>query len=63
MDRQKLLIVDDDIRRGILGHADANELRQLAKGHGMRTLFQDGAAKIAQGVTTLGEVFRVTQEG
>ncbi len=59
----ELLIVDDDMRRLILRNADANELRRLAKDHGMKTLFQDGAAKIAQGITTLSEVYRVTQEG
>jgi general secretion pathway protein E len=59
----ELLIVDDDIRRLILRNADANELRQVAKEHGMTTLSQDGSAKIREGITTLSEIFRVTQEG
>jgi general secretion pathway protein E len=58
----ELLIVDDDMRRLILRHADANELRRAAREKGMKTLFQDGAAKIRMGMTTLNEVFRVTQE-
>jgi general secretion pathway protein E len=58
----ELLVVDDDIRRLILRNADANELRQWAVKQGMKTLLQDGAAKIAMGSTTLSEVFRVTQE-
>ena len=58
----ELLAVDEDIRRLILRNADANELRKLAKEHGMKTLFQDGAAKIIKGITTVSEVFRVTQE-
>jgi general secretion pathway protein E len=58
----ELLVVDDEIRKLILRKADANELRQTAREHGMKTLFQDGAAKIRMGMTTLSEVFRVTQE-
>ncbi len=58
----ELLLVDDDIRRLILRKADANELRQAAIEQGMQTLFQDGAAKIRRGITTLSEVLRVTQE-
>jgi general secretion pathway protein E len=58
----ELLMVDDDMRRLILRNADANELRQLAKEHGMTTLSQDGSAKIREGITTLSEIFRVTQE-
>jgi general secretion pathway protein E len=58
----ELLTVDEDVRRLILRNADANELRKLAKEHGMKTLFQDGAQKIIKGITTVSEVFRVTQE-
>ncbi len=58
----ELLTVDDDLRRLILRNADANELRESAKAHGMKTLFQDGSDKIRQGITTVSEVYRVTQE-
>ncbi len=58
----ELLVIDDDLRRLILRKADANELRQRAIENGMTTLFQDGSAKIRSGITTLNEVFRVTQE-
>jgi general secretion pathway protein E len=58
----ELLVVEDDIRRLILKSADANELRQTAIKLGMRTIMDDGNHKVINGVTTLSEVFRVTQE-
>jgi general secretion pathway protein E len=58
----ELLVVDDDIQKLILKSADANEIRNVAKRNGMRTLLEDGAEKIKAGVTTLNEVLRVTQE-
>ncbi len=58
----ELLLVDDNIRRLILKNADANQLREAARQHGMKTLLEDGADKIQQGFTELREVLRVTQE-
>ncbi|OPY92770.1 MAG: Type II secretion system protein E [Syntrophaceae bacterium PtaU1.Bin231] len=58
----ELLVVDDDIRKLILRNPDANELRQTARKLGMKTLLEDGAEKVRWGMTTLHEVFRVTQE-
>ena len=58
----ELLLVDDEIRRLILQNADANQLREVARKNGMRTLLEDGSEKIKAGTTTLSEVLRVTQE-
>ena len=58
----ELLVVDDDIRRLILKNADASELRCAAIRLGMKTLLENGVAKVSKGITTLSEVFRVTQE-
>lgn len=58
----ELLVVDDHIRRLILGRADSNELREMARRNGMKTLLEDGAEKVKAGITTLSEVLRVTQE-
>lgn len=58
----ELLVVDDDIRRLILKNADSNQIREVARQQGMRTLLEDGAEKIRAGMTTLSEVLRVTQE-
>jgi general secretion pathway protein E len=53
---------DDEIRREVIGRADANTLRSTARKRGMRTLKEDGWLKASEGVTTLEEVLRVTQE-
>jgi len=58
----ELLVMDEPIRKRILGNADAAEIREAARRGGMKTLLEDGAEKVKAGVTTLSEVFRVTQE-
>jgi general secretion pathway protein E len=58
----EFLAVNDELRRLILRNADADELRQMAKKYGMKTIFEDGMAKARAGITTLSEVYRVTQE-
>jgi general secretion pathway protein E len=58
----ELLTIDDVIRPFILQRADASTLQQQAIGQGMKTLAADGWSKVAQGVTTVEEVLRVTQE-
>ncbi len=58
----ELLLVDDAIRTLILKNSDSNQLRQAARHNGMRTLLEDGAEKVKEGITTLSEVLRVIQE-
>jgi general secretion pathway protein E len=58
----ELMAVDDDKRKRILKSADANQLRESAISHGMRTLLRDGSEKVKEGITTLSEILRVTQE-
>lgn len=58
----ELLLMTDPIRRLIMKHATAGEIQDLAVVEGMRTMYQDGLNKCLQGVTTLEEVLRVTQE-
>ncbi len=58
----ELLLVDEALRQLILKRADASTLRQAAIQQGMQTLAADGWAKVAQGLTTVQEVLRVTQE-
>jgi general secretion pathway protein E len=58
----ELLVVEEDIRRLILKRTDANQLRDAARKNGMTTLLEDGLQKVKAGLTTLGEVLRVTQE-
>jgi general secretion pathway protein E len=58
----ELFIVDDEIRRMILAGADDIRLRETARKKGMKTLLEDGLEKVKASLTTLSEVFRVTQE-
>jgi len=57
----ELLMVDESVRRGILERRSANEIKAEALRLGLVTLRQDGAAKVAGGVTTIDEVMRETQ--
>ncbi|MEJ6004125.1 ATPase, T2SS/T4P/T4SS family [Paucibacter sp. AS339] len=52
----ELLMVSKAVRRQIQTGARAEELLQTALQEGMRSLRQDGIAKVLQGVTTMGEV-------
>jgi general secretion pathway protein E len=54
--------IDDDIRKLILGKKDSNIIKEAARKKGMRTLREDGWLNVKQGVTTIFEVLRVTQE-
>jgi len=57
----ELLVLDDDLRRLIVSKADASAIRQMAIAKRMRTLKEEGAAKVQQGLTTTEEVMRLTQ--
>ena len=56
----EILVVDDEMRRLILQHADARDMEKAAVERGMRTLYRDGLHKASQGVTSIEEVLRVT---
>ncbi len=58
----ELMIIDDDIRRLIIGRTAAEEIRKKAVAAGMITMMNDGIEKIRIGLTTVEEVLRVTQE-
>lgn len=58
----ELLILDDEIRNLISERPVTHEIGQAAKRKGMRGLREDGWIKAAQGITTLAEVLRVTQQ-
>ena len=46
----------------MLAGADANQLHEHARSHGMHTLYEDGLRKVALGLSSLEEVLRVTQD-
>ena len=57
----EVLPFSDELRGLVLQHADTRDLTQVARGQGMRSMFEDGLDKVASGVTTLEEVLRVTR--
>jgi type IV pilus assembly protein PilB len=58
----ELLQPNDFLKTLIVEKAPANRLREEAQRAGLRTLRQDGLAKVVAGTTTLAEVLRVTGE-
>ncbi len=58
----EMMPITDEIRKLIMQNADAGVLTQAARRNGMRNLREDGWMKIRDGVTTVEEVMRVTQE-
>jgi type II secretory ATPase GspE/PulE/Tfp pilus assembly ATPase PilB-like protein len=58
----EMMELDDEIRKLIMNNEDASILTQAARRHGMRNLREDGWKKIREGITTVDEVMRVTQE-
>jgi len=51
---------DEEIRQMILDRASTDNLRNVARKKGMKTLAEDGWRLVAQGVTTVEEVLSVT---
>ncbi len=58
----EMMDVNEEIRRLIMNNTDAGVLTQAARRNGMRSLREDGWWKIREGVTSVEEVMRVTQE-
>jgi general secretion pathway protein E/type IV pilus assembly protein PilB len=58
----EVLAVTDAIEPLIVSRASASALKQKALSQGMKTLREDGWAKVLNGVTTVQEVLRVTEE-
>jgi type II secretory ATPase GspE/PulE/Tfp pilus assembly ATPase PilB-like protein len=56
----ELLVPDDTMIENISQGATLNQIRELGKQHGMKTLRQDGVDKVRAGITTLEEVYRAT---
>jgi general secretion pathway protein E len=58
----ELFPITEDVRSLVLRRASSREIRRMAIEQGMVTLRQDGWARAVEGVTTIEEVLRVTQE-
>ncbi len=58
----ELLHVDETVRDLLMQDKDATTIKQAAMRQGMQTLRAAGVARALEGVTTLEEILRVTQE-
>jgi general secretion pathway protein E len=58
----ELMLVDDDLRAMVSQNVDAKSIKQKAQQKGMHTLRTDGARKVLQGITSVAEVMRATEE-
>ena len=58
----ELMLLDDNIKNLILKTSDSNAIKHRAIEQGMTTLRQDGAHKVLNGISTIEEIFRVTQQ-
>ncbi len=58
----EILVMEENLRPLILQRTSSTTLKQAAIANGMRTLRDDGWAKVRNGVTSVDEVARVTQE-
>jgi len=55
----EILEVDEEMRKLIVKGATAEDIRDLAKKKGMRTLYEAGIVKVRKGITDIAEVERV----
>lgn len=58
----EVLSVNAEMQKAIAQNAETHALRALAEKQGMITMFEDGMAKAASGITSIEEVLRVTKE-
>jgi general secretion pathway protein E len=57
----EILKVTESVKKTVLCSSDSDTIKRVAIEEGMRTLRQDGADKVIQGISTTEEVLRVTQ--
>ncbi len=58
----ELMIPDEKIRELIMNKTSVDEIAKVAQEMGMKSLRDDGLAKVEVGITSKEEVFRVTQD-
>jgi general secretion pathway protein E len=58
----ELMMIDDDIRNLVTQTTDAKSIKRCAVEKGMGTLRADGARKVLEGVTSIAEVLRATED-
>ncbi len=58
----EFLVMNDSLRKMVMEHKESGLIQEEAVRGGMLSIYQDGLAKAAKGLTTLDEVLRVTTE-
>lgn len=58
----EVMVIDNDIREGILRKDSADSIKKIAVKNGMRTMIEDGLDKVFRGITSMEEVLRVIHE-
>jgi len=58
----EVMLMNEELKRFVLETSDSNQIKDAALKFGMSTLRQDGMSKVLKGITSIGEVLRVTQE-
>jgi type IV pilus assembly protein PilB len=58
----EIMEIDDELRKMIIKGATADELREVAKRNGMRTLYGSGLVKVKKGITSIEEINRVLMQ-
>lgn len=56
----EVMVLSEEIQHMVVTHATATSIREVAMQQGMTSLRTDGWSKVAQGLTTIEEVMRVT---
>ena len=57
----EVLEITPEIQSQVVRRAPANVYQEIARRNGMVTMFEDGAAKVCQGITTIEEVMAVAE--
>jgi type IV pilus assembly protein PilB len=55
----EIMTVNEDIERLVAENSSAEKIGRVAREHGMKTLRQDGMAKVLLGQTSIEEILRV----
>ncbi len=58
----EVLEVDEDVEGAVVRRENATQIRNLSLSKGMKTLREDGWAKVFAGVTSVKEILRVTED-
>jgi len=58
----EVMVMNEKLNQAILAKKNVDELSQIARQTGMRTMFEDGIIKVTEGITTVEELLRVTMD-